>query len=477
MVTERSRVALGAVVLLSLLATSALPQSATTPPPRVGLLFSRHCAGCHGSTGAADTAIAALLSPRPRAFTDGLFHLVSTQNGLPVREDIVHSLQHGMPGSTMLAFEWLPEGDLQALADHVLALAFPSRTVPPAPRIEPAHAFSTDRTTLAAGERLYLRHCAACHGIDGRGCEPPPDWVGNADYSWPRDFTQGFLRGGGDVGALTRRVLAGMPGSRMPPVLLSDEEAARVVAFVHSLIPEGAAEHHAQWRRHLTAVRTEALPDGPDAAAWDAIEAVRLPTAPLRWRRDGVFEVFVRAAHDGERLAVQLQWADATRNDRALDGSRFADGAAVQLTAAMDAPLIAMGSDNAPVDIWHWKAFRPENIAGALDLLDSQRASGVQGPLPGLTCPARRGEAVVVHGAGSMPQQRGGGRGFSVQAEWRDGRWTVVMTRALRAQGNGELALHPGDTLSFALAIWNGSIDTSPASKAITNWHELELQR
>lgn len=474
MVTDRSCVVVGAVVLLTVLATcAASPQSASAD--RGAELFARHCTACHGERGAADTTIAAMLAPRPRAFADGLFHLVSTVSGLPTREDVVLTLQHGMPGSTMMAFEWLPEADLAALADHVLALAFPGRRLPSGPRIEPRRALSLDAMTLAAGERLYLRHCAACHGVDGRGCEPPSDWAGSAEYSWPRDFTAGFLRGGADVGALTRRILAGMPGAHMPPILLSGDEASQVVGFVTSLIPAGADRRHLQHRQHLLAVRTGTLPAAP--ATWDALDAVHLPTAPLRWRRDGVFEVQLCAAHDGQRLAIELEWDDTTRNDRALDNRGAADGVALQFCPSLDAPLLAMGSDTAPVEMWHWLAFRAEDVAGALDLLGHGNQTGAPVRLPGLTSPAHHAETVVVHGVGSMPDQRGLGRSIQVEAEWRDGHWRVVLTRSLVAKAPGEAALAPGDSVLLALAIWNGSIDLTPASKAITNWHVLQLQR
>lgn len=475
MVTQWARLVPSAVLLLGLMTTCTTPQPGAAAAQRGAGLYQRHCAGCHGGDGTADTVIAGLLTPRPRAFDSGLFHLVSTRSGLPRRADLVRTLQRGMPGSVMLAFDWMPEGDLDLLAGHVLTLAFPGQDLPTAASIEPAPALATDAATLAAGEKLYLRHCAACHGIDGRGGEPPPDWVDNTSQAWPRDFTAGFLRGGGDVRALTWRVLAGMPGARMPPLVIADADAARLVAYVHQLIPEGVAEHHVQWRRHLLAVRAAALP--ADAAAWQAIEAVRLPTAPLRWRRDGVFEVELRAVHDGKRIAVQLQWHDASRDDRALDGSRVGDGAALQWTANTSAPLLAMGSAEDPVCLWHWRAFRSEDIAGALDLLQPDGASGVATPLPGLTCPARRGEVLTVGGAASVAPQRGGGRSFEVWAEWRQQRWTVVMTRELRRGPGGDVDLRAGDTVLLALAIWNGSTDLTPASKAISNWHELELQR
>jgi hypothetical protein len=60
---------------------------------------------------------------------------------------------------------------------------------------------------------------------------------------------------------------------------------------------------------------------------------------------------------------------------------------------------------------------------------------------------------------------------------WRDGRWTATFRRSLRARAASEVDLTVGIPVLFAVAIWNGSIDASAASKSITTWHQLELQR
>jgi hypothetical protein len=52
----------------------------------------------------------------------------------------------------------------------------------------------------------------------------------------------------------------------------------------------------------------------------------------------------------------------------------------------------------------------------------------------------------------------------------------VTLRRQLAARSSDEVALAPGTPTLFALAVWDGAIDRSPASKSITTWHALELQ-
>lgn len=46
---------------------------------------------------------------------------------------------------------------------------------------------------LASGERRYLRHCAACHGLDGDGAGPAARYLDPR----PRDLGEGVLYVGG----------------------------------------------------------------------------------------------------------------------------------------------------------------------------------------------------------------------------------------------------------------------------------------
>jgi cytochrome c oxidase cbb3-type subunit 3 len=76
---------------------------------------------------------------------------------------------------------------------------------------------------LAAGRRLFALHCAACHGVDGRGGR-------GANLARPK------LRRVSDDKALAEAIGGGIPGTEMPAVWqISESDVARVVVYVRSL--------------------------------------------------------------------------------------------------------------------------------------------------------------------------------------------------------------------------------------------------
>lgn len=462
-------------------------------------LYARHCAVCHGTDGDGETPVALFLLPRPNAFRDGLFKLVSTQNGMPTEDDLVATLRRGMPGSTMMSWGWMPDADLRALAQEVRRLALVGRTESIArtatasgeplteeqaqataeqqlragATVDTGIANEANAAQLTEGKRLYGLHCAGCHGQDGRGLPTTRDWPTDGTWLWPRDFTAGYLRGGASHRELALRIRAGMPGAHMPPAQLSTAETEALVSFVQGLIPETAIDHHAQWRRTLRIPRRANLPN--DDAVATAIEPVRLPLAPLWWRAEAVDEAWLRAAHDGETVLLQLEWADATRSDRAGPAAGMGDGAAIQFARSEDPPLFAMGSQAEPVNVWRWHAFDPKETAGMIDLLGA-RHSGLDVGVTGNLQPRARTESIELGGIGSAGAATGSGLPLSVQTRWHDGRWTATFRRQLRARAPQEVDLGTDARVLFALAIWDGSIDRSAASKAISTWHVLQLQ-
>lgn len=502
-----ARVAFCSVVLLAVSVAafgSCASSRSDVQATRGAALFERHCVECHGVFGDAETAVKPLLFPRPRAFRDGVFKLASTQNGVPSDTDLVATLRRGLPGSTMPSYGWMADEDLVALAHHVRSLAVDGmserlqlraaslgivadeaqaraeaeRRMQPGPVVAVPAALPENEENRERGHQLYQRHCAACHGEDGKGRTPDLAWAGVAEMQWPRDFTAGFLRGDASREAIAHRIRAGIPGANMPPTDLTDVEAALLVDYVKSRIVDGSDGRHVQWRRTIRATRVADIPNDPDDPDWGDIESVRIPLAPLWWRKEAVFEVRVRCVHDDDRLVFQLQWDDPTCDDRAAAGSPQADGAALEFTTDREPPMFAMGGDE-PVEIWRWRAFRAEDVAGGLDLMSRLGRNDVDMPLvvPGVTQSSRIGEALRVHGMRGMSQDRGTGRTIVATPRWRDGVWTLVTSRGMRARKVGEIAFAPQQRLFVAFAAWNGSVDLHAASKSVSTWHALELSR
>lgn len=112
----------------------------------------------------------------------------------------------------------------------------------------------TDRSSpprdLERGRELYERHCAVCHGNQGRG-------DGLAAYLLqpaPRNFTSGRFRlvstGNGvpTQGDLVASIRRGMPGSAMPPwEWLAEEDLWNVALYVRQLSFDGQVDNLLRW--------------------------------------------------------------------------------------------------------------------------------------------------------------------------------------------------------------------------------------
>ena len=80
----------------------------------------------------------------------------------------------------------------------------------------------------APGEKVWRKHCAECHGIDGAG--NTPGYMGDT-YA---DLTDNLWRTGGNDGAMESVITSGVFG-KMPPTQLTPGELRAVVAYVHEL--------------------------------------------------------------------------------------------------------------------------------------------------------------------------------------------------------------------------------------------------
>ncbi len=78
-------------------------------------VFRKHCVQCHGATGDGFGPAAMLLAPYPRDFRRGTFKFKSTPIGSkPTRDDLRHTLERGIRGTSMPAFESLTHSESYA---------------------------------------------------------------------------------------------------------------------------------------------------------------------------------------------------------------------------------------------------------------------------------------------------------------------------------------------------------------------------
>jgi cbb3-type cytochrome c oxidase subunit III len=184
-------------------------------------VFLANCAGCHGTDGTGHSPGGRAL--RPVAFNLGGFHIPPAI--------VWNALQHGVPGTSMPAWNELSGAEFKAVGDYVLSLAN-------TPELRPGEQWATQDTLLLAGQRIFDTHCTLCHGENGAGDGP----AARVYLPRPANFQQIKLSypGAADV------IHNGVPGSGMPAwPLLTPQEIQAVTYYMRSLY-QGPADDSAK---------------------------------------------------------------------------------------------------------------------------------------------------------------------------------------------------------------------------------------
>jgi DMSO reductase family type II enzyme heme b subunit len=214
--------------------------------------------------------------------------------------------------------------------------------------------------------------------------------------------------------------------------------------------------------RHVPRFEVDAVLQ-PDAAVWrdQKAEAVKLKGTPLDMQPSGAIKtswadkkigavevVNVAAIHDGERIAFRLEWNDPVENREIGDITDFPDGCGILFPTVEFAPMAVMGAVGMAVNAWYWRA--DENGGGRQLLAEGLGTTRVT-------------DYELVKGNGV----------------YQNGRWQVVITRAMKVQGSEKLAeFEPGKTVGFAVAVWEGGQGERAGLKAISgdDWLKLDVE-
>lgn len=196
-------------------------------------VYVKHCAVCHGESGNGHSRASNSLIPPPRDFTRAETAAELTP------ERMRTSITHGRPGTAMMAFSArLTPADIDAVIAYIRHTFMYA-----APSAQPA----TDAATADRGERIYVRHCAACHGDRGESAV----WARNGLSPPPRDFTAPAAREELSRERMLTSVTHGRPGTAMMPFQsrLPPGDIVAVVAFIRARFmgqpTPGAVAHQA----------------------------------------------------------------------------------------------------------------------------------------------------------------------------------------------------------------------------------------
>lgn len=490
-------------------------------------LYAQHCAVCHGTEGKGDGPAAYLLRPRPRDFRLGAYRLVSTQNGVPSKEDILKTLNRGMPGTGMPSWAHLPKEQVDTLASHVLGLSrkgFSELLIATAKAedeelsLEDAEKTAIERFTpgeqvpfgseppmttgeIEKGRLLFASSCAKCHGADGSGMTNP-DWKSAEGFPvWSRNLLSGAFKGGREGEAIFSRIWVGIPGTPMPSHRqFKTDEIWSLVHYVQSLSNPYNQTLAEVRQEHIRANRVAKLPAGPQDPLWSSLPLTRITLMPLFWRNQFRDAVAVRAAHDGKTVTFLLEWLDETQDIDGIGQQAFPDACALAHSAEREAPLFTMGDAKHQVNIWHWKALWSQDQAGFQDINSKwpnayadiyygrekgHEAGPREDPLflsalssgNWIAAQSRPSPVEDSNAArfGSLTTQSPEDQNVQGMAAYLDGVWRVQISREIQSRGKFDVPFQAGGQTFVAFGVWNGSIGDRDGQKSISVWNTLKL--
>lgn len=251
-----------------------------------------------------------------------------------------------------------------------------------------------------------------------------------------------------------------------------------------------------------------------NASVWKSAKAVTVTLLPQAVAQPinpspAIKSLAVRAAHNGQWLALRLEWQDPTKNDL-LYSDRFGDQAAVQFAlpnkeGALPSPM--MGHKGARVNILQWRApfqrdidqaqqhahgmsahatlqlrqlypnalvdLYPDQVLSATDARPYMGALGMDNPVSHAKLTPVLDQ--MAEGWGTLtvkPDQNADGRGV-----WQKGRWRVVIALPLASGDVNSPQLSPGGKTMVAFAVWDGGSREVGSRKAWSSWIPLDLAR
>ena len=476
-------------------------------------LYDKKCAPCHGLDGAGEGKAAYLLYPKPRDFVAARYRMVSTWERVPTDDDIFGTVSRGIPGSSMPSWAHLSENERWSLVHYIKSFAdeplLPNTVVGDSGEgmlnIPPEIEYTLKDAKLAS-ER-FRDACASCHGATGEGDGVTEQIDEKGIPTRPRDLTMGVFKGNPAPKEIYRRIVLGMPGTPMP---MSDwsygEDAWHLTHFILAMSSEEQREIAEMKKFRIVANRVEKIPEHPDAGIWREAGTINIHMMPLWWRVDRPEILTVQALHDGKELALRLTWTDATDDHTAIRVQDFRDAAAVEFSDESDPPFFGMGEKNQSVTIWMWKSERQADLEPTFQDIDKMYPNLGIDSYPNLMKsaleqPARNAltlesdpDFITGWGAGNIvsdPTRKSAvenlsAKGFgTLKARPRIeqyvksfgiydiGTYRVVFKRSMKGEGQNSLDFVPGQHLSVAFSVWNGSAGDRDGKKSVTIWQEL----
>ncbi len=479
-------------------------------------LYKFRCEVCHGEQGMGDGVAADRMYPKPRDFSLALFkYKTSPGTELPRDDDLFRTIKFGLPGTAMpgwgpllsdeqirslipvikgfdVTAAWAPEdADDDAFDDEGHYTKTDFRSIEDLEPLEGQIPYSDE--SVAKGREAFLKACKECHGAAARGNivsgkKLEDDW---GNRIWPRDLTkpwtwratQSLVQGEKErdetIKAIYRRLSIGIPGTPMPahraveegnkdPVSLEDRW--HIANYVYSVrattVPPTSGGV-------VKAMKIEGgLPAGLEDERWNQAPATTLHLVPNIIKEDRLFTplndaVTVRTLYNDKEIAFLLEVDDRTESrpgikyftdlmDENLEmhpdavAIQFPKAGAFSTMPSVEKPLYRHGDAKHKTSIWYWNAGSIEPKKNEFSMLLD--ASGPDKKL----------------------QPRMDDDSLQTSAEWKDGKWRVLMKRPRKGSG-GDLDFEEGQFIPVSFANWDGSNGEAGSKHTLTTWYWLVL--
>jgi len=480
-------------------------------------VYFRKCVWCHGPDGAGDGPSAIRLATKPRNFNQGTFKIRHTASGdLPTDEDLFLTVTNGLPGSVMP-----PWGEILSVDERKQVVAFVKNVLVKDRNFnDPDETFTvidygkqieSSPESIAKGKEIYMTKakCVECHGNEGRGngnLTQRDDWgfpIFPADLTKPWNL-RGNRRDPYNPRNIFREVSTGLNGTPMPSFIdaLSEEERWHVSNFVMSLGPKYPIDKETNKPQIQFVIKGRFTPEGDlpaDAAdpRWANLQpqyvgmASQIIQPPRHFLRT-IDDIRVRSLFNEKEVAFLFEWNDRTESH--LDPAKEAVYDAKRLSSESFPAINTTGltHENDEVE-GPLKGVNPEDVGVYNDGVAIQFAQKWQN-LPQPEKPyfihgdTKRGTDIWKWESDGVPKELEGHGLESVavrdsknvtvsSAKWTNGRWQVVMKRALQTEDKEKSAqMEVGKNIPIVFFAWDGDAGERDGKMALSTYYYLMLE-
>jgi DMSO reductase family type II enzyme heme b subunit len=213
----------------------------------------------------------------------------------------------------------------------------------------------------------------------------------------------------------------------------------------------------------------------PDSQFWASADGPKKTIIELgpqlitnpQWPDPSIKKVSVSAAKSSSHIAIRLEWDDATVDNKFSPSNLYTDQIAIMfpLNLGNEVPLITMGEDGKPVNIWLWKAVLQEEIESSKSSSGKPKSifpgGGINSPVDDLNA---EGFSTLT----AQDHKDVMGKGIRVGNSWH-----VVFKRKLTNAEEDDVQFKKSSAM--AIAAWNGGNRETNGQKGIAGWILLKF--